>query len=673
MWNYNSFKHGFPLFAKNGYSEPTMKYAEILIEHAYSRKQASFTYAVPDELELKVGEAVVVPFQAGEKPGLVLSFHSEKPDFKTKSIVGKLSNEAFLEEWQMKIADWISEYYFCSKYDSIRLFLPKGIFKISKRKPRDLNKKSIQKTPEDRALTPAQKKIVEDIINKKRKVSLIQGVTGAGKTEIYIHLIKNCIQEGKQALVLAPEIALTPQLLKQFEAHFPRIALIHSKVTPATRAELWRKIRRGEIDLVLGSRSAVFSPFQNLGLIVMDEEHEWSYKQDQSPRYHARSVALKITELTDAQLVLGSATPSVESRWHADSGAYQLYTLEERISGTALPRVEVVDMRVELQKKNFSLFSESIEQKISSTLKAKEQIILFLNRRGSASSTVCRDCGFTSKCNDCELPLTFHARNFLRPTLVCHHCGQFSELPTLCPQCKSTRIRQLGLGTERVETELQKLFPLARIARADKDTMNKRDSYDELHDNLNNEKIDILIGTQMIGKGFDIAKVSLVGILMADLGLHIPDFRTTERMFELLTQVAGRAGRRDKQGQVILQTYNPDHPAITYSKTHDYNGFYEQEISARKALQFPPFTKLIKVMIFARSAKEAQTRAEALKQDLAHPNLEIFSAPALFPKSRDQYQWNLLLQGAAPELALQKCPAEKLANCRIDVDPLLSV
>lgn len=650
-----------------------MRFADVLIQHAYSRKQESFTYAIPAALEVQKGSGVVVPFQKAEKPGVILELHDRRPNFDTKEVIRKLTEEMLLSEWQLKTAEWISEYYFCSKYDAIRLFLPTSIFKVIKRRASILNKKTAQKVAPERMLTADQKKIVDEIIQKAPPVSLIHGITGAGKTEIYIRLIKNCIQKGRQALVLAPEIALTPQLLKSFESHFPRIAVIHSKISEAKRAELWRAIQKGEVDLVLGSRSALFSPFQKLGLIVMDEEHEASYKQDSNPRYHARTVALKIAGLTGAQVVLGSATPSIESMWAAREGQYQLFTLTERISGTALPHVEVVDMRNELKGGNFSLFSSVLEQKIGSALAKKEQVILFLNRRGSASSTICRDCGYSSKCMDCELPLTYHAHNFRTPLLICHHCGRIEKVPTLCPTCKSTRIKHLGVGTERVESELKKLFPNARIARADRDTMGKKDSYKDLHEALNNGTIDILIGTQMIGKGFDIAKVSLVGILMADLGLHIPDFRTTERMFQLLTQVAGRAGRRETQGEVVLQTYNPDHPAIELSKTHDYNGFYEQEISARKDAGFPPFQKLVKIMLIGKTLKEVEKQAEQIKNLLHSSEHKIYSAPALFSKSQSGYQWNVLIQGPSPLALVQSLPKEQLKNCRVDVDPQLCV
>ncbi len=650
-----------------------MRFADVLIEHPYSRKQDSFTYEIPEGLSLKRGSGVLVPFQKTQRPGLVLHVHENRPEFKTKILLSAVAEEALLQEWQLDIADWISEYYFCSKYDAIRLFLPKQIFKKTRPKKPGENKKIAPKEAPNRKLTLQQNEIIEKITAKKIPISLIQGVTGSGKTEIYTQLIKKCIQSGGQALVLAPEIALTPQLLKNFSLHFPRIAVIHSKMSESKRAEYWRAIHKGEIDLVLGSRSAVFAPLSKLGLIVIDEEHEWSYKQEQSPRYHARTVALKIAEKTGAQVVLGSATPSIESRWEAEQGRYQLFTISERISGTPLPQVQIVDMREELKGGNFGLLSSLLEHKISSTLAAHGQVILFLNRRGSASSTVCRDCGYTSKCPDCELPLTFHSKNFKAPLLICHHCGHLESVPSVCPVCKSARIKHLGLGTERVETELKKIFPTARIARADKDTMSKRNSHTELHDQLEKGEIDILIGTQMIGKGFDIAKVSLVGILMADLGLHIPDFRTSERLFQLLTQVSGRAGRREQQGTVVLQTYNPEHSTIRLSQNHDYNGFYEQEINARKEAGLPPFSKLIKLMICEKTLEKSEAKARTLQEKLLDPAHQIFSAPALFAKTKTHFQWNLLVQGSNPSALLKKLTATELENVRMDVDPLLSI
>ncbi|MFA6024527.1 MAG: primosomal protein N' [Candidatus Gracilibacteria bacterium] len=654
-------------------------YAEILIQHAFARKQTALTYGVPAELNVKIGDGVLVPFQRGEKAGLVLRLHAHKPEFATKNILGLLNEEGLLQNWQIELAEWIAEYYFCSKYDAFRLMLPKNIFRkqIKERK----SKPEVQKIKEEviHTLTPEQGKIVKTILEEKPKVSLIRGITGSGKTEIYKHLIKNFIQKGEQCLLLVPEISLTPQLLHYFEAAFPEVTVIHSRISEGKRAKVWREIQSGKIHLVLGSRSALFSPFKKLGLIIMDEEHEWSYKQDQSPRYHARETALKCAELTGAQVVFGSATPSIETYFKAQNGEFALFELEERIAGTPLPTVQIIDMREELKARNFSIFSEVLEQKIRSTLEQKEQIILFLNRRGTSSSVLCRDCGFVLECPNCDLPLTHHARKFKKETLLCHHCGQMESFPELCPKCKGSRIKTIGVGTEKVETELRKLFPLARIQRADRDTMGKKDSFSDLHDRLHNREIDILIGTQMIGKGLDVPNVSLVGVILADLGLHIPDFRTSERIFQLLTQVAGRAGRREKQGEVLIQTYNPDHPSIFYSQTHDYKGFYEQEISARKESTMPPFGKILKLMISNKDQSFCENAAKKLEGELKAKaeslplQIQIYAAPALLPRIKGQYQWNVLLQGQNPAALLKDLPEESLTNWRIDADPQISV
>lgn len=649
-------------------------FAEILIEHAFARKQNHLIYEVPASLNLKPGDGVLVPFQRSQKAGVVLRVHSETPAFPTKEILSVLSDEGLLYDWQLKLAEWISEYYFCSSYDAIRLMLPKNIFRAPKKERK--NKAEVVKKirPEQvHTLTGEQEKIVDSILRDKSPVSLIHGITGAGKTEIYKQLIKNFIQKDEQCLLLVPEISLTPQLLHYFEVAFPSIAVIHSRISEGKRAEVWRGIRDGSIKLVLGSRSALFSPFKKLGLIVMDEEHEWSYKQDQSPRYHARETALKIAEFTDAQVIFGSATPSVETFFKAKNGDYALYTLSERISGTPLPNVQIIDMREELKARNFSIFSDALEQKIKSTLEGKEQVILFLNRRGTASSVLCRDCGYTFECPNCDLPLTYHARKMRQQSLVCHHCGVIQPLKETCPQCKGVRVKYLGLGTERVETELKKLFPTARIARADRDTMSKKDSFTELHEKLNKQEIDILIGTQMIGKGFDIAKVTLVGVIMADMGLHIPDFRTSERMFQLLTQVAGRAGRREKQGEVVIQSYNPDHPSIFFSQTHDYTGFYEQEIDARKEAELPPYGKLAKLMFCNENSTVCEAEARKLEKLIPAENHKIYAAPALLSRVNKQYQWNILIQGTNPHKLLEKVPPEALQGWRIDVDPQISI
>lgn len=648
-------------------------YADILIQHGFARKQDLLTYSVPDSLNIHVGSGVLVPFQKSQKAGLVLRLHNEMPTFKTKAIVSILETESLLYPWQISLAEWISEHYFCSRYDAAKLMLPKNIFREAKRTR--TSKKASEPVDNEvkHILTPDQEKIVEAIERSDQKISLIHGITGAGKTEIYKSLIKNSVQAGAQCLLLAPEIALTPQLLHYFQAAFPSTAVIHSKISEGKRAEIWKGVQDGRIQLIIGSRSALFSPFKNLGLIVMDEEHEWSYKQDQNPRYHARDLVFKISELTGCKVVFGSATPSFETYHQAKEGRIALYTLSERISGTPLPKVTRIDMREELKARNYTMFSDVLEQKMRSALANKEQIILFLNRRGSASSVVCRDCGYTHSCPECELPLTYHARTMRSASLICHHCGLIKTVEPQCPSCHGSRVKYLGLGTEKVETELRKMFPTARIERADRDTMTKRDSFKDLHRKLNKQEIDILIGTQMIGKGFDIANVTLVGVILADLGLHVPDFRTPERIFQLLTQVAGRAGRRKKQGEVVIQSYNPDHPSIFFSQNHDYTGFYEQEIRTRKEAGLPPFGHIVKLMFNDVKQELCQKKALDLQKQLTQPGYEVYAAPALIPRVKKQYQWNVLIQGPDPVSLLKKIPQEELATWKIDVDPQITV
>lgn len=651
-------------------------YADVLINHNYSRKQRSFTYAIPEELDVQVGHGVVLNFNNKKTVGLVLKTHKKKPDFKTKDIETLVDEIPLLSPWQIELAQWICEYYFCSIFDAIRLMLPKHIWRVPKKARKSKEAPASEETREHlQKLKPNQAKIVQEILSKKHPASLIHGITGAGKTEIYKHLIHETVGKGKQAILLVPEIALTPQLVKEYEESCTEWVVIHSRVSDGKRAEAWKKIREGKVQLVIGSRSALFSPFKDLGLIIMDEEHEWCYKQDQSPRYHARDVALQMVKDLDAQLVLGSATPSIESMWKAEQGEYALFQIHERISGTALPNVEIADMREELKGHNFSIFSNKLEDAIQKTLDAKEQVLLFLNRRGAASSTVCRDCGQAVECPNCDVKMTYHSHSRANYKLICHHCGTLAHMPDSCTHCGSARIRHFGIGTQKVEQELEKLFPTARIFRADRDSMSAKGSYRKLHDQLEKHEIDILVGTQMIAKGLDIPKVSLVGVMLADLSLHIPDFRSSERNFQLLTQVAGRAGRRETQGEVVIQTYNPEHPAIQFSQTHDFHGFYEQEISTREAEHAPPFGKIVKLIHVSSNKKDIQIKAQQLKEklDSIAENHEIFSAPALIPRINNKYYWHILIQGPNPRKLIQELNETDLEEWRIDVDPVVVV
>lgn len=647
-------------------------FAEVLINHSYSRQQERLTYAIGD-LKVEPGSGVVVPFRSSKKAGLVIKVRKEQPDFKTKTIEGLLEPNLLLQNWQLELAEWMAQRYFCSHLDVLKLMLPKHIWRVPKkqRKSKEEAKKK-PKTKEELTLTTEQKEVVNHFLKNTPKISLLHGVTGAGKTEVYKRLIEDALQKGKQALLLVPEISLTPQFLKYFQSDIPELAVIHSQMSDGKRAKNWKGIHSGEIKLAIGSRSALFSPFKNLGLIIMDEEHEWSYKQDSTPRYHSKKVAEKIAELTGAPLMLGSATPSVESMHEAQSKKIHYYHLPNRIHGTELPAVELIDMRDELRKGNFSPISDKLENAILQTLENKEQIILFLNRRGSASATVCRDCGHALSCKACDAKLTYHASKYKQAALVCHHCGLIERLPERCPSCNGARIRHFGSGTEKIQDELQKRFPTAKIARADRDTMTKRDSFDKLHEDLHNEEIDILIGTQMIGKGFDLPKVSLVGIVLADIGLHLPDFRASERAFQILTQVAGRAGRRKTQGKVLIQTYTPEHPTLQSTQTHDYLKLYEQEISSRNGSNFPPFGEIIKLIIVDKNKITCHEKAQDLATRLKEltTDHEIYCAPALIPRQHHKYHWHLFIQGPSPSQLLKNLDPKLLEGWRVDVDPL---
>jgi len=526
-------------------------------------------------------------------------------------------------------------------------------------------------------LTPEQQKIYDGILESDKKVSLIHGITGSGKTEIYFQLAQKMVKSGKQVILMVPEISLTPQFIEYFAHEFKeKIAILHSRLSLGEREREWWRIHEGTAQVIIGSRSAIFAPTKNLGLIILDEEHEWSYKQDQTPHYHARKVALKISSLTGARVVLGSATPDIETRFAAENKKINLFKLDHRIlPGSSLPEVEVIDMREELHKKNFSIFSDSLYIKLQEIFARKEQAILFLNRRGHASSLLCRDCGYTAQCSQCDVSVTHHRTKTGYEWLTCHHCGEKQNIPNICPNCNGAAIKSIGIGTQQVETELQKRFPTMRIARADKDTTTQKDSFEKLYKALKNHEIDVLVGTQMIGKGLDLANVTLVGVVLADIGLHIPDFRAAERNFQLIMQVAGRAGRAQKKGHVIIQTYNPDHPSLECASTHDYLPFFKTEISSRRALNYPPFTRTIKLTFKSSDQKSCSQEAQAITTALKkHTSTHVINcAPALIYKKHNKFRYHVYLQGPNPHSTLksyiQKHPLKK--GWSIDVDPVV--
>lgn len=492
------------------------------------------------------------------------------------------------------------------------------------------------------ALTP----ISASIENKEAKTYLLEGITGSGKTEVYLHAISKTLAKGRNALMLVPEISLTPQMVRQVKGRFgEQVAVLHSGLSEGELYDEWRKIRRGEVRVVVGARSAVFAPLTNIGLIVIDEEHESSYKQEDNPRYHARNVAIWRSNYNHCPLVLGSATPSLGSRARAQKGVYQLLRLTKRANQKKLPKVDLIDLKhVQFAGGQFDLSVELVDA-IKDRLAKKEQIILMLNRRGFANFMLCRECGYVMKCPNCDLSLTMHKDTGM---MQCHYCGYTEKIPTRCPNCQSSQIRFLGTGTQKVEEELKELLPGTRILRMDVDTTRRKGSYKRILDAFGNHEADILLGTQMIAKGLDFPNVTLVGVINADTGLWLPDYNASERTFELLTQVAGRAGRAEKTGQVLIQTYNPDHYAIKLAQTQDYERFYAYEMRVRHAGNYPPYFYTVLISIASKKEQNAAREAFKIKRELEghlHPETIVLGpTPSAISRLKNQYYYQILVK-----------------------------
>jgi len=534
-------------------------------------------------------------------------------------------------------------------------------------------------------LNPAQQAAYDAIQSaigaREFRAFLLYGVTGSGKTEIYLNAIQAVVTQGRGALLLVPEIALTPAMAGQFFSRFgDRVAILHSAFTDVERSEQWRRIRSGSASVVVGTRSGVFAPVRNLGLIVVDEEHDGSYKQEETPRYNGRDVALVRAQAAHACVVLGSATPSLESRYNAERGKYTLLTLPGRIEERPMPAVSLVDMRQEfLETRQQATFSRKLVDAIGQRLENGEQTIILLNRRGFSSFVACRACGERVQCVNCSVTLTFHKRD---RRLLCHYCGYAEKVPSVCPKCSSDHVYFLGVGSERVEEELHRAFPAARIARLDRDTVTGKRQYETILDGFREGSFDILVGTQMIAKGHDIPNVTLVGVVSADVGLGMPDFRAAERTFQLLTQVAGRAGRGSLPGIVLIQTINPDHYAVRMAAAQDYNTFYEKELAFRRAMSYPPFTAMANVLVRSDKKELALRMAGELGMLLTPPpeKLRVMGpAEAPVPRLKAEYRYQLLIKSAsriALNALLQKMRAFALDHkwpataLVIDVDPL---
>lgn len=466
-----------------------------------------------------------------------------------------------------------------------------------------------------KVLTPLQQEVVTKVIQGDyRKPFLLFGVTGSGKTEVYMNIIEHVLNQGKTAIILVPEISLTPQMVEQFSNRFGnQIAALHSALSDGEKYDEWRRIARGEASIVIGARSAIFAPLKNIGIIIMDEEHSDSYKQgDKDPRYHARDIAIWRAKYHACPVLLGSATPSLESMARAQKGVYQLLTLTERVNGRKLPDVEIIDMNQEAKKSSSHLTVQLLNE-INDCIDRGEQAILFLNRRGFSTFVTCKNCAETIKCPHCDITLTYHKSNRM---LRCHYCGYATPLPKVCPNCGEEALSDLGVGTEKIEEELHNLLPYAKVLRMDVDTTSRKGAHKKMIDAFRGHEYDILLGTQIVAKGLDFSDVTLVGVINADTSLNIPDFRSSENTYSLLSQVAGRSGRSSKQGKVLIQTFNPDHYAISYVKRHDYLGFYKEEMVIRRKLGYPPYYFLCYIKISGRDSKYIYQEALKIKQSL---------------------------------------------------------
>ena len=564
--------------------------------------------------------------------------------YKNKDNYIELIETVLRQDGLLSKSELINEYGFSSY--SINKLIEGGFLSVQEKVDYRFNKREYERSYK-KELNPEQKNAVETIINSNKRGFLINGVTGSGKTEVYMNLIEDVLNKGKSAIVLVPEIALTPQMIENFKGRFGRdVSLYHSKLSVGERFDEWYRLKRGDARLVIGARSALFLPVDNLGLIVVDEEHENTYKSEINPKYDTKEVVKFISEIKDCKYIFASATPSISSYYSSLNGDLQLIQMKNRVDNNELPNMEIVDMREELKAKNLSLLSRKLEAEIQNALDRKEQIILFLNRRGFSTFVSCRSCGYVFKCEDCDTSLTYHKNGYL----VCHYCGKAQKEVKVCPKCQSKYVKYFGAGTERVEAEVKKKFSDAKILRMDVDTTKGKDSHEKIYNSFKNGEADILIGTQMIAKGLDFKNVTLVGILAADISLNIPDYRAGERTFQIITQVAGRAGRGEKEGRVIVQSYTPDNRILKLALSNDYQGLFNEEIQLRKLMDNPPFTDIL--VINAACIDEEKLKsfvknvAKELIESLEDEDAQLLGpVPCIVRKIKENFRWQIIIKG----------------------------
>ena len=631
-----------------------MKYANVVVENKSRHTDMFFTYACGD-FAVCTGDKVKIPFGKGNRSKVGFVFGTadaaDCPEEKIKPIEG-IDEAGSLNEEMIKTAAWMKTRYAITYSDAINCFTVAGKPpKEGKEKEPYKNLKGRYTSPE--ALTEEQQnalRLIDDAIDREtREIFLLHGVTASGKTQVYMEAIARCLEKGKTAVMLVPEISLTNQILERFIGRFgkEKIAVMHSRLTPRERYDEWQRIRSGKAKIVIGARMGVFAPLDNIGIIVMDEEHEASYKSDMTPKYDTVEVAAKRLQVSNGVLLMGSATPSVTSYERCREGIYTLIILKERYNKTPLPKVETVDMRQELRAGNMTVFSRRLFEEMHRSLECGEQIILMQNRRGYSNFVSCRECGAVMKCPECDLSLVYHKSS---ESMVCHYCGRRYPVPHKCPECGSKYIKHFGVGTEQVQEAAEKYFPQAKTARLDLDSVKNRGEMDRILKEFADKKTDILIGTQLVAKGLDFDNVGLVGVIAADVTLNIPDYRSSERTFQLITQVAGRSGRGDKQGLVIVQTYEPENFTYQFAQTGDYEGFFSEEAKMRLRMEYPPFGDIIMVNFTSENeetAEAAARRCEAyMKNVLGEKDQRRVLSPkvSLGFKGKDSFRQYLIVK-----------------------------
>lgn len=644
-----------------------MKYVDVVIDNKSNSTDSFFTYKCEDDA-VEVGSKVYVPFAKSSKhrEGYVVAVSDDAAGI-DESVLPKLravdhvDENVSLTEEMVRTAMWMRGRYLCRYIDAIRCFTPAGSAAVRREQQDSLAGERGYAEPVE-ALTNEQKEALRQITDAIERKSgerfLIHGVTGSGKTEIYIRAAKKALDEGRGVIILVPEISLTGQIIERFLGNFGEdsVAVLHSRLSAGERYDQWQKIRAGKTRIVIGARSAAFAPMDDLGLIVVDEEHESTYKSDFTPKYDTVEVAVKRLQDKDSQgvLILGSATPSVVTYSRAREGIYKLIELTKRYNEVSLPQTEIVDMREEMKEGNRSVISRRLADEMHRQLDAGKQVMLFLNRRGYSTFVSCRECGYVAKCPTCGLSLTYH-RDGGAGKLVCHYCGHEEPAPTKCPECGSTYVRYFGSGTEKIEETIRMLFPDHTADRMDLDSVKKKGELKKKLKDFERGNTDILIGTQLIAKGLDFKNVGLVGIVSADVSLNIPDFRSPERAFQLITQAAGRAGRGDEPGRVIIQTYSPEHYAVVMAAQQDYRQFFDAEDKFRSYMMYPPYSDLFQIVFTSKNQEAAKAGAEKwhrrIGELLPEADKSNLFAPqeAYMSKIRDTYRYSLVI----------KCPKGK--------------